>query len=101
MGSGAIPSNDIVIDNPNVSRYHGELRFGGSGWVYTDVGSAQGTFLDGDPVTEAAVGGSIALTLGRASGERVELTVATEAAHARSVPHTGRSGRRCNRRRRR
>jgi pSer/pThr/pTyr-binding forkhead associated (FHA) protein/S1-C subfamily serine protease len=76
---GRDPSNDIVIDNPHVSRFHGELRFGPSGWSYTDVGSAQGTFVDGVPVSTTGIEGSVALTLGRTSGERVEVSVATEA----------------------
>jgi pSer/pThr/pTyr-binding forkhead associated (FHA) protein len=74
---GRDPSNDVVIDNPHVSRQHGELRFD-DGWAYTDVGSGQGTFVDDGRVTTVDVNGPLALRLGRAGGEKVELGVAAE-----------------------
>ncbi len=59
---------DIVVDDANVSRRHAELRPRGSAWVLTDLGSTNGTRLDGrriersevlEPGDEIGVGGSV------------------------------------------
>jgi hypothetical protein len=38
---------EIVVDDANVSRRHAELRQRGGSWVLTDLGSTNGTRLDG------------------------------------------------------
>jgi pSer/pThr/pTyr-binding forkhead associated (FHA) protein len=38
---------EIVVDDANVSRRHAELRPRGGAWVLTDLGSTNGTRLDG------------------------------------------------------
>jgi hypothetical protein len=38
---------DIVVDDPNVSRRHAELRPRGGSWVVSDLGSTNGTSLNG------------------------------------------------------
>jgi diguanylate cyclase (GGDEF)-like protein len=42
--------NDIVLDTPDVSRRHAELRQTGNGWVARDLGSTNGTHVNGTPV---------------------------------------------------
>ncbi|MGN6169615.1 MAG: FhaA domain-containing protein [Solirubrobacteraceae bacterium] len=41
---------EIVLDDPNVSRRHGELRPRGGSWVFTDLGSTNGSRVNGRPV---------------------------------------------------
>ncbi len=50
---GKAPENDLVIDHPTVSRYHCEIRSDGERYLVADVGSTNGTFLDGSQVREA------------------------------------------------
>jgi Protein of unknown function (DUF3662)/FHA domain len=38
---------DIVVDDPNVSRQHAEIRPRGDSWVLTDLGSTNGSLLNG------------------------------------------------------
>ena len=45
--------NDIVLDDPNVSRFHAEILSTADGLVLRDVGSRNGTRLDGEFVQEA------------------------------------------------
>jgi hypothetical protein len=38
---------DVVLDDPNVSRQHAEIRPRGGSWVLTDLGSTNGSSLNG------------------------------------------------------
>ena len=38
---------DVVVDDPNVSRTHAELRPRGGSWVLTDLGSTNGSSVNG------------------------------------------------------
>jgi hypothetical protein len=38
---------DIVLDDPNVSRQHADIRPRGDSWVLTDLGSTNGSLLNG------------------------------------------------------
>ena len=46
---------DIVIDDPNVSRKHAELRAHGAGWIVADLGSTNGVKVNGKRVREATL----------------------------------------------
>jgi DNA-binding NtrC family response regulator len=50
---GSHPSNDLVLDDPRVSRFHFRIEREGSGWKVTDDGSLNGTYLCGVRVMEA------------------------------------------------
>ena len=38
---------DVMLDDPNVSRTHAEIRPRGGSWVITDLGSTNGSRLNG------------------------------------------------------
>ena len=38
---------DVVLNDPNVSRQHAEIRPRGGSWVLTDLGSTNGSSLNG------------------------------------------------------
>ncbi len=47
---GRHPSNNIVIPDPFVSRKHARIAFDGDKWVIEDLGSTNGTFVDGEDI---------------------------------------------------
>ncbi|MBW2276875.1 MAG: FHA domain-containing protein, partial [Deltaproteobacteria bacterium] len=49
---GRAPGNDHVIDHPMVSGNHARLTMKEGGWVLEDLGSANGTFLNGERVAQ-------------------------------------------------
>ena len=52
---GRSRQSDIVIDDANVSRQHAEVRPRGGAWVLTDLGSTNGSRLNGRRITNPEV----------------------------------------------
>ena len=48
---GRVPEMDIVIDNVSVSRRQAEIQQDGDHWVVRDIGSSNGTFVNGERLT--------------------------------------------------
>ena len=70
---GSHPLNDVLLDERTVSRFHCELLVDEKGVWAKDLGSRNGTVLDGVLVKEAAVRNGSLLGLGRV-GLRFELS---------------------------
>jgi pSer/pThr/pTyr-binding forkhead associated (FHA) protein len=65
---GRSRQSDVMVDDANVSRAHAEIRPHGGSWVLTDLGSTNGTRLNGQRVSRPE-------TL--APGDEIELGTAT------------------------
>ncbi len=47
---GRAQDNEIILDDPKVSRHHAVFNLEAEGWVVTDLGSANGTFVNGEQI---------------------------------------------------
>ena len=56
---------DIVVDDPGVSRRHLEIRVSSTGVIATDLGSTNGTLVEGHKVPAATLVDGNVLTVGR------------------------------------
>ena len=57
--------NDLVLRDDQVSRHHGQLLSRHGALVYRDLESTNGSFVNGERVTEIAIGPGDVLQLGR------------------------------------
>jgi DNA-binding NtrC family response regulator len=64
---GARPENEVVIDDETVSRLHCEIRADDAGFRLRDLGSTNGTFVEGIRVLDAYLGQTQLLRLGSSS----------------------------------
>jgi|GEM_PF-1421691 hypothetical protein len=67
MGRG--PENDLVIDDPMVSRIHARIEFDGKGWILRDLGSSNGTRVNGSPVGSVVLSAGDVIKVGESSLE--------------------------------
>ena len=68
---GRSQENDIVIHDPNVSRRHARISRADSGFVVEDLGSTNGTMLDGAPIDRERIEGGDELTFGQSTARFV------------------------------
>jgi hypothetical protein len=61
---GRSEENDIVIQDPNVSRQHARLSRLENGFIIEDLGSTNGTLLDGAPIDRERIENGDELTFG-------------------------------------
>jgi hypothetical protein len=68
---GRSQENDIVVDDPNVSRKHARISRADDGFVVEDLGSTNGTLLDGAPIDRERIDGGDELTFGQSTASFV------------------------------
>jgi pSer/pThr/pTyr-binding forkhead associated (FHA) protein len=44
------PRNDVVVKDPLISQFHAQIRFEGEDYFVSDLGSAEGTWLNGEKI---------------------------------------------------
>ena len=64
---GRAPNSDIPIFDPTISRRHAEVDCAESGFAIRDLGSSNGTYVNGERVTQRAIGPGDVLTFGKVS----------------------------------
>lgn len=52
---GRAGDNDLVLDHPQISRRHAQVRWNGSQYLITDLNSTNGIYVNGEKVKEAAL----------------------------------------------
>ncbi len=62
---GRLPENDITIDNLSVSRKHAVIHSVRSGYILRDLGSKNGTLLNGEKVEHGELKGGDVITIGK------------------------------------
>ncbi len=65
---GRHEDNDIVLDNPYISRYHAEIISEGARHLIRDLGSTSGTFANGERITQRRLKHGDCIRLGRGRG---------------------------------
>jgi len=74
---GRSSENDIVVNEPTVSRRHAQLAWEASGWVWQNSGQAP-TFLAGQPVAQFAVGQQVDVNLASPQGPALRLATTAQ-----------------------
>ena len=68
---GRSESNEVTIDDPNVSRRHARISRADKGFVVEDLGSTNGTLLGGAPIDRERIEDGDELTFGQRSASFV------------------------------
>ena len=72
IGIGRGSDNDLILDDPQVSRHHCQLKLQQGAYSLTDMGSTNGSYVNGQRVSEIALGPGDVIELG---GTRIEFHV--------------------------
>jgi FHA domain len=75
---GRDPDSDIMLDDPDVSRWHAVLLRNGSEWLIDDIGSTNGTYVNGSRITARTI---------LHTGDAMELGNASFTFHQRGATH--------------
>jgi len=69
---GRASDNDVIVDDPQVSRHHCQLKLQHGAYGFTDLGSRNGSMVNEEPVREAALGPGDRILIG---STRIEFRV--------------------------
>jgi len=75
---GRTPSNDVIIDHPTVSWQHAALTKSPSGYRLKDLGSTNGTQIDGVSITDAELKDGAEIRFGYVTGVFRDATASTD-----------------------
>lgn len=64
VGIGRLADCDVVLDDPNASRRHAEVRSDGDGYLLADLGSTNGTLVNGQQVDHRRLADGDVITIG-------------------------------------
>lgn len=79
--------SDVALDDPVVSRLHAELKLEADGWVITDLGGPNGTWIGGQRISRARLGPSTQVHFGhQGGGVDAVVTVANNGSAAPTTP---------------
>ena len=62
---GRSPESDILLDDITVSRQHAVIEKSGQDYILKDLGSLNGTYLNGEIINEAALSHSDKIQIGK------------------------------------
>jgi pSer/pThr/pTyr-binding forkhead associated (FHA) protein len=83
---GRAPSNDVVIDDPTVSAQHATLLKEPDGYRLRDLGSTNGTHVNGVSVTDAELKDGAEIRFGYVTGVFRDSTATVDEARKLEVP---------------
>jgi hypothetical protein len=61
---GRASDNDVIVDDPEVSRHHCQLKLQHGAYSFADLGSRNGSWINGQLVTEVALGPGDSIRIG-------------------------------------
>ena len=61
---GRSSDNDVIVDDGEVSRHHCQLKLQHGAYSFADLGSRNGSYVNGQPVSEVALGPGDRIQLG-------------------------------------
>ncbi|MGE5732358.1 MAG: FHA domain-containing protein, partial [Gemmatimonas sp.] len=74
---GRAPASDVLIIDPTISRRHAEVECDDDRVVVRDLGSSNGTFLNGTRIESAVVGVGDTITFGKVAFKLLQVAVPT------------------------
>ena len=64
IGIGRASDNDVILDDPMVSRHHCQLKLQHGAYGFADLGSRNGSTVNGQPVSQIALGPGDVIRIG-------------------------------------